>query len=83
MGTAVKGFQVGEREAGIHVMGKPNGTCAEYAISPKQTVFHRPGTISDEEAATMPLTSFAVAVALYRNLQPPAPWGRSHEKAGL
>ncbi|KAK4541068.1 hypothetical protein LTR36_008293 [Oleoguttula mirabilis] len=82
VGSAVKGFQVGERVAGFHVMGTTNGTYAEYAICPAQTVFHLPDSISDEEAATMPLAIFTAAVGLYRNLQLPAPWDRSDDKAG-
>ncbi|KAK5120871.1 hypothetical protein LTR85_005938 [Meristemomyces frigidus] len=82
IGTAVKGSVVGERVAGFHLMGTPNGTYAEHAICPEQTVFHLPESISDEEAATMPLTIFTAAVGLYRNLQLPAPWDRSDDKAG-
>lgn len=36
IGTAVRGFQVGERVAGFHQMATPHGTYAEYAICPEQ-----------------------------------------------
>ena len=58
-----------------------NGTYAEYAICPEQTVFRIPDSMSDEEAATMPLTLFTAAVGLYRNLDIPAPWDRSDDRA--
>lgn len=77
----MKTFKVGERVAGFHEMDTPNGTYAEYAICPEQTVFRIPDHMSDEEAATIPLTIFTAAVGLYRNLGAPAPWDRSDGKA--
>ncbi|KAI7526747.1 hypothetical protein KC331_g16774 [Hortaea werneckii] len=82
IGSAVQGFAVGDRVAGFHVMDTPNGTYAEYTICPYQTVMHLPDSISDEEAATLPLAIFTAAVGLYRNLQLPAPWDRSDARAG-
>ena len=58
-----------------------NGTYAEYAICPEQTVFRIPESMSDEEAATLPLALFTASVGLYRNLGLPAPWDRSDAKA--
>ena len=81
VGSAVKTFSVGERVAGFHEMDTPNGTYAEYAICPEQTVFRISDSISNEEAATIPLTLFTAAVGLYRNLGIPAPWDRSDDKA--
>lgn len=69
----MKTFKVGERVAGFHEMDTSNGTYAEYAICPEQTVFRIPDHMSDEEAATIPLTIFTAAVGLYRNLGIPAP----------
>ena len=79
--SAVKTFRVGDRVAGFHEMDTLNGTYAEYAVCPEQTIFRIPDPISDEEAATIPLTVFTAAVGLYRNLGVPAPWERSDEKA--
>lgn len=62
-------------------MDTPNGTYAEYTICPEQTVFRIPDSMSDEEAATIPLTIFTAAVGLYRNLDIPAPWDRSDDNA--
>jgi NADPH:quinone reductase len=58
-----------------------NGAYAEYAVCPQQTVFHIPDSMSFEEAATIPLVIFTAAVGLYRNLDMPAPWDRSDDKA--
>ncbi|KAI6901515.1 hypothetical protein KC318_g8960 [Hortaea werneckii] len=68
IGSAVRGFAVGDRVAGFHVMDTPNGTYPEYTICPYQTVLPLSGSISDEEAATFPLAIFTAAVGLYRNL---------------
>lgn len=81
LGSAVNTFKIGERVAGFHETDTPNGTYAEYAICPEQTAFRIPDTMSDEEAATIPLAIFTAAVGLYRNLGMPAPWDRSDEKA--
>ena len=81
LGSAVKSFKVGERIAGFHEMDTPNGSYAEYAVCPEQTVFRIPDSMSDEEAATIPLAIFTASVALYRNIDIPAPWDRSDEKA--
>lgn len=81
VGSEVKDFQVGERVAGFHEMDTSNGAYAEYAICPAQTVFHIPDKMSFEEAATFPLAIFTAAVGLFSNLQIPAPWDRSDEKA--
>lgn len=62
-------------------MDTPNGTYAEYAICPAQTVFRLPDSVSDEEAATIPLAIYTAAVGLYRNLNIPAPWARSDDHA--
>lgn len=62
-------------------MDTPNGTYAEYAICPAQTVFRIPDSMSDEEAATFPLAIFTAAVGLYWNLDIPAPWTRSDNHA--
>jgi NADPH:quinone reductase len=70
-------LKVGERVAGFHEMDTPNGTYAEYAICPAQTIFRIPDSMSDEEAATFPLAIYTAAVGLYRNLDIPAPWTRS------
>lgn len=82
VGSSVMGFAAGDRVAGFHVMDTLNGTYAEYAICPFQTVIHLPDSMSDEEAATIPLAMFTAAVGLYRNLQLPAPWERSDAHAG-
>lgn len=81
VGSAVKVFKVGERVAGFHQMDSPNGTYAEFAICPEQTVFRIPDPMSDEEAATLPLAIFTAAVGLYSNLGLPAPWDRSDDEA--
>lgn len=62
-------------------MDTPRGTYAEYTVCPEQTVFRLPDSMSYEEAATLPLAIFTAAVGLYRNLDIPAPWDRSDEKA--
>ena len=62
-------------------MNTPNGTSAGYTICPEQPVFRIPDSMSDEEAATIPLTIFTAAVGLYRNLGLPAPWDRSDANA--
>lgn len=62
-------------------MDTPNGTYAEYAVCPQQTIFRIPESMSSEEAATIPLSIFTAAVGLYRNLAIPAPWDRSDPKA--
>ena len=62
-------------------MDTPNGTYAEYAICPAQTVFRIPDSMSDEEASTFPLAIYTAAVGLYRNLDIPAPWARSDDHA--
>lgn len=67
--------------AGFHEMDTPNGTYAEYAICPAQTIFRIPDSMSDEEAATLPLAIYTAAVGLYRNLDIPAPWTRSDDHA--
>ena len=77
----MKSFQVGERVAGFHEMDTPNGTYAEYAVCPEQTIFRVPDSMSDEEAATLPLSLFTAAIGLHRNLDIPAPWSRSDSKA--
>ncbi|KAJ9652469.1 hypothetical protein H2198_008292 [Neophaeococcomyces mojaviensis] len=81
VGAKVRNFRPGDRVAGFHHMDMPFGTYAEYTICPAQTVFHIPDSLSDEEAATIPLTAFTAAVGLYRNLQLPTPWDRSDEHA--
>ena len=81
VGSAVKNFHIGERVAGFHEMDTTRGCYAEFAVCPEQTVFHLPDSISDEEAATIPLTAFTAAVGLYRNLDLPAPWSRSDAAA--
>ena len=81
VGSAVTSFRKGDKVAGFHEMDTPNGTYAEYAVCPEQTVFHLPESLSYEEAATMPLAIFTAAVGLYRNLDIPAPWDRSDDKA--
>ena len=81
VGSAVNRFKIGDRVAGFHEMDTPDGTYAEYAICPEQTIFRIPDSMSDEEAATIPLAIFTAAVGLYRNLQIPAPWDRADEKA--
>ena len=62
-------------------MDTPNGTYAEYTVCPEHTVFRVPDSMSDEEAATIPLAFYTAAVGLYRNLDLPAPWDRSDDKA--
>ncbi|RMY12650.1 hypothetical protein D0867_07692 [Hortaea werneckii] len=74
IGSAVRGFAVGDRVAGFHVMDTPNGTYPEYTICPYQTVLPLSGSISDEEAATFPLAIFTAAL--------PAPWDRSDARVG-
>lgn len=81
VGSAVRAFKVGERVAGFHEMDTENGTYAEYAVCPQHTVFRVPESMSDEEAATLPLAMFTASVGLYRNLGLPAPWDRSDAKA--
>jgi NADPH2:quinone reductase len=81
IGTEVRDFRSGDRVAGFHHLDTPYGTYAESAICPAHTVFHLPESISDEEAATIPLAAFTAAVGLYRNLQLPAPWDRSDKRA--
>lgn len=81
VGSAVKGFNNGDRVAGCHAMDILRVTYAEYTVCPSQTVFRLPDSMRYEEAATMPLAIFTAAVGLYRNLAIPAPWDRSDEKA--
>lgn len=81
VGSSVSGFHVGDRVAGFHEMDTAGGTYAEYAVCPSQTVFHLPASVSNEEAATIPLAMYTAAVGLYRNLRLPAPWDRSDENA--
>lgn len=81
VGSKVRNFRSGDRVAGFHHLNTPHGTYAEFAICPAHTVFHLPESISNEEAATIPLAAFAAAVGLYRNLQLSAPWDRSDKRA--
>jgi NADPH2:quinone reductase len=81
VGSKVRNFRSGDRVAGFHHLDTPHGTYAELAICPAHTVFHLPESISDEEAATIPLAAFTAAVGLYRNLQLPVPWDRSDKRA--
>ncbi|KAK6355858.1 hypothetical protein TWF718_000238 [Orbilia javanica] len=76
VGENVASFRPGDRVAGFHVMLTEHGSFAEYAVAPAATTFHIPPSLSFEDAATIPLVVYTVAVVLYQELGLPAPWSR-------
>ncbi|KAH8690717.1 putative quinone oxidoreductase [Talaromyces proteolyticus] len=67
-------FKIGDRVAAFHPMLTPGGAYAEYALVPAATTFLIPKGVSFESAATIPLTSMAAALPLFRRQELPAPW---------
>ncbi|KAL9619274.1 MAG: hypothetical protein Q9160_006126 [Pyrenula sp. 1 TL-2023] len=80
VGENVTEFKPGDRVAGFHRITSPNGSWAEYAISPAHTTFHLPKQTSFEEAATIPLAAGTAAVGLFVRLGLPEPWLSTEEK---
>ena len=74
VGKSVYEFKPGDRVAGFHEVGTPNGSFAEYSVSPDWTTFHIPNNVSFEEAATVPLAALTAMTALYGDMRLPTPW---------
>lgn len=54
-------------------MQSPHGSFAEYAIAPQYSTFHIPGSISYEEASTIPLEAYTAALAFFCEQEFPSP----------
>ncbi|PMD33848.1 GroES-like protein [Hyaloscypha variabilis F] len=78
VGSQVHEFHPGDRVAGFHRMGAPNGSYAEYSITPSVSTFHLPSNISFDAGATIPLTAMTAAIALFQHLMLPLPWQTLH-----
>ena len=81
VGPGVRGIREGDRVAAFHIMMTSSGSFAEYAIAPDWLTFHIPEALSYEEAATIPLAAYTAAVALFHDLEFPAPWDSAAKKA--
>ena len=74
IGKDVYEFKPGDRVAALHEFGTENGSFAEYAVAPDWTTFHIPHNVSFEEAATIPLAGLTAAIALFLDMELPAPY---------
>ncbi|KAI1058994.1 hypothetical protein LB507_003940 [Fusarium sp. FIESC RH6] len=74
VGEGVSEFRLGDRVAAMHEMKTPDGSYAEYGVSPENTTFMLPENISFQEGAAVPFTALTAAVALYHNLGISVPW---------
>ncbi|KAJ5400801.1 quinone oxidoreductase [Penicillium sp. CMV-2018d] len=81
VGANVLGFRKGNRVAVFHVMQSPYGSFAEYTIAPQYSTFHIPDSILYEEASTIPLAAYTVALALFYEQELPSPWDNAAKKA--
>jgi len=77
IGSNVSRVQVGDRVAAFHPMFAPFGAYAEYAVAPAHTVLKIPGSLSYDEAATIPLVTTTAALTLFRRQGFLAPWETS------
>jgi NADPH2:quinone reductase len=76
-------FKIGDRVAAFHPMMAPGGAYADYAVAPTETTLLIPGGIDFESAATIPLTTLAAALALFRRQSLPPPWMKRSPNAPL
>jgi len=67
MGTGVTRFKPGDEVfGGTSVITGNNGANAEYVIANKNRIYHKPGSISFEEAAAAPVAALSVLYPLRR-----------------
>ena len=77
IGSAVTDFRVGDRVAGLHELGAPGGSFAEYALVYEWATFHIASHVSFEEAATVPMAALMASIGLFGMLEiVPSPWTR-------
>lgn len=78
VGAGVTAFQAGDRvvsQADFAAGTLQNGL-QEYAVLDERFTATIPSTITDDEAATLPTNLVASLVALFHDLQIPAPWAQ-------
>ncbi|KAI0011998.1 alcohol dehydrogenase-like protein [Xylariaceae sp. FL0662B] len=74
VGSNVLDFRPGDRVAGLHKPGTPNGSFGEYAVIEANTAWILGPQITFEQAATTPLNVCTAATGLYLGLGLLKPW---------